>query len=354
MKKALITGITGQDGAYLSRLLLRDSWEVTGVLDPGRPARLGKLKHLGTADDIAFRSCSLADKGAVRQMVREEAPDIIFNLAAQSSVGASFADPIGTIEFNVLSVVNLLEVIRAEGAGIRFYQASSSEMYGAVDRLPVTETTPMHPRSPYAVSKAAAHWTTVNYRESYDLFACCGILFNHESFLRGDNFFVKKIVIEALDVADGLRNEMRVGNLDVRRDFGYSPEYVKAMYAIATAPMPGDYLVCSGRSISLREILGHVLKRTGLSWDIVTVDKALYRPVDIADMYGNNSKACKELGWHYDMDFLNVLDILIEEERQYRENEKNISIVSELSPSPPLSADPSEGRARSADKSGEV
>ena len=335
MKKALITGVTGQDGAYLSQLLLRENWDVTGVLDPGRPARLGKLEYLGIADKIVLDTCSLTNKDAVRRMVREEAPDIIFNLAAQSSVGDSFANPIGTIEFNVASVLNLLEAIKAEGAGVRFYQASSSEMYGAVSSLPVTETTPMHPRSPYAISKAAAHWSTVNYRESYGMFTCCGILFNHESFLRDGRFFVKKVITETLDVADGLMDGIRVGNLDVRRDFGYSPEYVKAMYSIATAPTPGDYLVCSGRSISLRQILNHVLKQTGLSWDIVTVDKMLYRPADIADMYGDSTKARKELGWHYDTDFLKVLDILIEEERRNRECGVNSSLESE-SPVPPL------------------
>mgnify|MGYP000995705393 FL=1 len=272
-------------------------------------------------------------------MVREEAPDIIFNLAAQSSVGDSFANPIGTIEFNVASVLNLLEAIKAEGAGVRFYQASSSEMYGAVSSLPVTETTPMHPRSPYAISKAAAHWSTVNYRESYGMFTCCGILFNHESFLRDGRFFVKKVITETLDVADGLMDGIRVGNLDVRRDFGYSPEYVKAMYSIATAATPGDYLVCSGRSISLRQILNHVLKQTGLSWDIVTVDKMLYRPADIADMYGDSTKARKELGWHYDTDFLKVLDILIEEERRNRECGVNSSLESESPVPPPLSVD---------------
>lgn len=339
MKKALITGVTGQDGAYLSQLLLRENWDVTGVLDPGRPARLGKLEYLGIADKIVLDTCSLTNKDAVRRMVREEAPDIIFNLAAQSSVGDSFANPIGTIEFNVASVLNLLEAIKAEGAGVRFYQASSSEMYGAVSSLPVTETTPMHPRSPYAISKAAAHWSTVNYRESYGMFTCCGILFNHESFLRDGRFFVKKVITETLDVADGLMDGIRVGNLDVRRDFGYSPEYVKAMYSIATAATPGDYLVCSGRSISLRQILNHVLKQTGLSWDIVTVDKMLYRPADIADMYGDSTKARKELGWHYDTDFLKVLDILIEEERRNRECGVNSSLESESPVPPPLSVD---------------
>lgn len=343
MKKALITGITGQDGAYLTQLLLRLNWDVTGVLDPHRPARLGKLEYLGIADKISLYSCTLTDRGSVQRMVEEETPDVIFNLAAQSSVGASFGDPIGTIEFNVASVLNLLEAVKAEGTGIRFYQASSSEMYGAVDRLPVTETTPMHPRSPYAISKATAHWSTINYRESYDLFACCGILFNHESYLRDGRFFVKKVITEALDVADGLKDGIRVGNLDVRRDFGYGPEYVKAMYSIATAETPGDYLVCSGRSISLRQILDHVLKRNGLSWDIVMVDKALYRPADIADMYGDGTKACKELGWNYDMGFLKVLDILIEEERRNREIGSNKSFETKNPVLPPLSVDPSKG-----------
>jgi GDPmannose 4,6-dehydratase len=173
----------------------------------------------------------------------------------------------------------------------------------------------MHPRSPYAVSKAAAHWTTVNYRESYGIFACCGVLFNHESFLRDPSFFVKKVIIEALECAEGKRQKIAVGNLDVRRDFGYSPSYVKAMHLMMAAPRPDDYLICSGRSTSLRDVLDHVLTAVGLDWGRVEVDPKLFRPAEIYDIYGDCTKARRDLGWHYDLDFFGVLDILIAEER---------------------------------------
>lgn len=318
MSSALITGITGQDGAYLSKTLLEKGHEVFGLIDPNRPPRLGKLERLGVCQEIQLLDCSLRDKESVNKVIKRVEPDEIYNLAAESSVGRSFIDPIGTIEFNTMSVLNVLEAIKNLSNGTRFYQASSSEMYGQVANLPVKEETPMHPRSPYAVSKAAAHWTTVNYRESYDIFACCGVLFNHESFLREPTFFVKKIIQEALDLAEGKRTRIVVGNLDVRRDFGYSPRYVEAMYAMMHSSQPDDYLVCSGRSISLREILGHVLERTGLGWDVVEIDRRLFRPTEIADMFGDNTKARTHLGWNYDLDFLTVLDHLIDEEREAR------------------------------------
>ncbi len=318
MSVALITGITGQDGAYLTRLLLEKGYDVIGVMDPRRPRRLGNLEHLDLLDRIDLVDVSLLDRPKVQALIKEAEPDEVYNLAAQSSVGMSFKDPIGTIEFNTISVLNLLEAIKTVSRSSRYYQASSSEMYGAVDRLPVTETTPMHPRSPYAVSKAAAHWTTVNYRESYGLFACCGVLFNHESFLREPTFFVKKVITEAFEVADGKRDKITVGNLDVRRDFGYSPSYVQAMHAMMVASEPDDYLVCSGRSVSLRDILGHILNRMGLDPNCVEVDAGLFRPAEIVDMYGDNTKARTKLGWKYDLEFFDVLDLLLKEERQAR------------------------------------
>jgi len=319
MTTALITGITGQDGAYLSELLLNKGYDVFGVLNPARPHKLKNLKYLGLLDDIHLTDADLLDRDGVSILMNEVKPDEIYNLAAQSSVGASFRNPIETIEFNTISVLNILEAIKTSGGSARFYQASSSEMYGVVERLPITESTPMHPRSPYAVSKAAAHWTTVNYRESYGIFACCGVLFNHESFLREPSFFVKKIIIEAFEVAEGMRDKILVGNLDVRRDFGYSPRYVQAMHAMVTSPEPEDYLVCSGQSVSLRSILEYVLNKLDLDPRCVEIDKRLFRPAEIFDIYGDNSKAQQNLGWTYDLDFFNVLDMLIDEERTARQ-----------------------------------
>lgn len=314
MRTAMVTGITGQDGAYLSRLLLRKGYQVIGVVRADRPLRTGTLDHLGITDSLEFRPCNLLDKAQVADLLGREEPDEVYNLAAQSSVGRSFKNPIETIEFNTISLLNLLESIKVQGNGTRIYQASSSEMYGLVKDLPVTEATPMHPRSPYAVSKAAAHWTAVNYRESYGLFACCGILFNHESFLREHSFFVKKVVSSAVKIEHGEQDVLRVGNLDLRRDMGYGPRYTEAMYQMMQRPQPSDYIICSGRSIGLSEIVEHVFSRLGLDHSALVQDQGLHRPADIEDIYGDSSKARRELAWDYDMDFRAVLDMLIDEE----------------------------------------
>lgn len=194
------------------------------------------------------------------------------------------------------------------------YQASSSEMFGRVGDLPINEQTPMHPLSPHAVSKAAAHWTAVNYRESYGVHVCCGICFNHESVLRKEGFFVKKMIQEALRVKSGRLKSIHVGNVDVRRDFGYGPSYVEAMWLMMQQMEADDYLICSGRSILLRDIVEHILERVGLGSDRIVVDPSLIRPNEIQDIYGDNSKARSQLGWRYEMDFLDVLDMLIDEE----------------------------------------
>jgi GDPmannose 4,6-dehydratase len=313
-RTAVVTGITGQDGAYLSRLLLDQGYRVIGLMPRSRRSSLKNLQYLKIADMVGLRDCDLLDSGDVRQMIRSEMPDEIYNLAAQSSVMQSYADPYGTFEFNVRSVSNLLESVRIENREIKIYQASSSEMYGKVEKLPITESTPMHPLSPYAVSKAASHWLAVNYRERYGLFCCCGICFNHESFLRQDNFFVKKAIRELLDVRSGKRARVEFGNLGVKRDFGFAPRYVEAMWKMMQAGEPDDYLICSGRSIQLREIVDHILDRLDVPPECVSIDAGLIRPMDISDIYGDNGKARKNLGWQYDEDFRDILDLLIDEE----------------------------------------
>ncbi len=315
MKTAIITGISSQDGAYLSLLLLQKGYNVIGLVRSSDKTDLHGLHYLGIASKVKVEECNLLDITNIMEVLKKYRPDEVYNLAAQSSVAMSFIQPIGTIEFNLISVLNLLESVKRVDKKTKFYQASSSEMFGKVDNLPVTEKTAMHPMSPYGVSKAAAHWTTVHYREAYGLFGYCGIFFNHESFLRRDNFFVKKVIRESLEIVEGKKDALRVGNIDVSRDFGYAKEYVKAMWLMLQSDKPDDYVICSGRSISLRAIIEHVFKRLGISQKALIIDNNLYRPAEIVNIYGNSGKAKEVLGWKYELDFFDVLDKLIEEER---------------------------------------
>jgi GDPmannose 4,6-dehydratase len=313
-RTAIITGITGQDGAYLSDLLLRQDYRVIGITRSYNHSNLSNLRYLEIEKKIELIECDLTDITSIMSLIKKNKPDEIYNLAAQSSVGLSFEQPIGTILFSAISVLNLLESIRLIDTGIRFYQASSSEMFGKVTKLPVKEDSPMHPLSPYAISKATGFWSVINYRESYGLFACNGILFNHESYLRTDNFFVKKVIRNSIEIAAGKLDVLTVGQIDLKRDFGYAPEYVKAMWLMLQHSGPDDYSICSGSSVSLREIIHYVFKKLNIPLDRLMIDETLFRPVDIMDIYGDNSKAKKMLGWKYDMSFFEVLDKLIEEE----------------------------------------
>ncbi len=315
MRTAVITGITGQDGAYLSKLLIEKGCRVVGIMSKDRQSSTKNLDHLGITGKIEFTECDLLVKDQVKNVLTGLRPDEVYNLAAQSSVGSSFSNPYDTVRFNSISVLNLIESIREIGEPTKFFQASSSEMFGKVSRMPITETTPMNPVSPYGVSKASSHWITVNYRESYGLFACCGILFNHESYLRNPNFFVKKLIMESLRISRIGKGVIKLGNLDIRRDFGYSPYYVEAVWKMMQLEEPDDFIVCSGKSIALSDIVGYVLDRVGLNWDNITYDQALKRPSEMDDIYGDSSKARRVLGWDYALDFYKVLDILIEEER---------------------------------------
>jgi GDPmannose 4,6-dehydratase len=314
MKIAFITGITGQDGAYLSQFLLSKNYKVIGITRSYNNSNLSKLKYLGIDKQIQLEECDLTDIPSIISIIHKYKPSEIYNLAAQSSVGLSFEQPIGTISFNSISVLNLLESIKIVDKSIRFYQASSSEMYGKVSRLPVTEETPMHPLSPYAISKATAYWSVVNYRESYGLFACNGVLFNHESHLRTDNFFVKKIIKNSLAIQRGELHELRIGNIDIRRDFGYAPEYVRVMWLMLQQDKAEDYIICSGKSVSLRDIVKYIFTKLSISHEKIVTDPSLFRPTDIEDIFGDNSKAKRNLKWEYDLNFFSVLDLLIEEE----------------------------------------
>jgi len=313
-KIAIITGITGQDGAYLSELLVKKNYKVVGLLrKDAEESRFG-LGYLNLLDKVTLAKCDLLNLKNIESILKKFKPDEIYNLAAQSSVGLSFEKPFETINFNIISVLNLLEAIKKVNKKIKFYQASTSDMFGNIDKLPVTEKSIIHPASPYAISKASGHWMTVNYRESYGLFACCGILFNHESYLRTPNFFVKKIIKESIEIKKGKKKELRVGNIDLKRDFGYAPDYVKAMWLMLQQKKPKDYLVCSGKSVSLREIIYYVFDKLGIDKRKIKVDKSFFRPNDIKNIYGTNQKAKEELKWKYDKSFFEVLDTLIQEE----------------------------------------
>ena len=314
MKTALITGVTGQDGNYLAKLLLEKGYAVIGLTRNRNLANLGGLSYLGIRNDTIIEECNLTDLPSVIRLMEKYKPAEIYNLAAQSSVGVSFEQPTATIQFNINSVLNILEAVRLTDKSIRIYQASSSEMFGKVSSLPVTLSTPMHPLSPYAVSKASAFWAVRNFREAFQMFACNGILFNHESSLRSNDFFVKKVITESIKIQRGLIDQLRVGNINVKRDFGYAPKYVEAMWLLLQHREPIDVIICSGVSISLREIIDHVFSALKVPSSKLTIDNNLFRPVDIEDIYGSNLIAKEVLGWSYDLDFRVVLDLLIEEE----------------------------------------
>ncbi len=315
-KIALITGISGQDGAYLSKLLLNLGYKVVGVTRSYKNLNLKGLSYLGIASQVLVEECNLLDFTSIIKMIEKHQPDEIYNLAAQSSVYESFQQPIGTFQFNTLSVLNLLEAIKLVNKKIKFYQASSSEMFGKVKKLPITEDTEFYPQSPYAISKAAAHWACVNYRDSYNMFIACGILFNHESYLRNENFFIKKLITNCLLIKAGKLDYVEFGNLDIYRDFGFSPSYVEVMYLMMQTPTPQSLLICSGESISLKDIAHYVFKTVGVPIEKIKINANLFRPTEIHEIYGNPKKAKDILGWKYELTFKRVLDILIEEEQK--------------------------------------
>lgn len=312
MKTAIITGITGQDGAYLSQLLLKKGYKVIGLTRGS--TKSNNLEYLQIEDQIEIEECDLNDISAIIKVIIKYKPSEFYNLAAQSSVSKSFEQPIGTINYNVTSVLNILESIRITEKNIKFYQASSSEMYGSVTSLPITINTPMHPLSPYAISKATAFWIVANYRESYGLYCCNGVLFNHESYLRSNNFFIKKVISECVKFRNDEQWYLKVGNIDIKRDFGFSPKYVEAMFLMLQQNKPNDFIICSGKSISLRSIIIYIFRKLDIPIDRLKIQESLYRPTDIQDTYGDPSLANQLLSWDYNMDFYEVLDVLIAEE----------------------------------------
>jgi GDPmannose 4,6-dehydratase len=314
MKLALITGITGQDGAYLSKLLLKKNYRIIGLTRPLLQPNLSRLHYLGIENNIEIETCDLLDLNQVIQIIDKYQPTEIYNLSAQSSVFLSFREPISTIQNNFTTVINLLEAIRIVNNKIKFFQPTSGEMYGNANVLPITEKSFFQPLSPYAISKVSAHWFCINYRESYGLFISCGILFNHESYLRGEEFFIKKVIRSAIAIKKNRQEFLIVGNIDVERDFGYAPKYVEAMYLMMQSNKPDDFLICSGESVSLRKIIEYVFERLAIEKDKIIIDKSLYRPTDVQVIYGSNEKIKTILGWDYSFHFFQILDILIKEE----------------------------------------
>jgi len=307
--------VTGQDGSYLAKLLVEKGYEVYGTTRSYDRKALWRLSHLRILSKIETITCDPNDSLRIFNLVSNVKPTEIYNLAAQSSVSLSFAEPGSTLLSNLQSVVNLLESIRTLDPKIRFYQASSSEIFGNAAELPICEETRMNPISPYGSSKAAAHWTTRNYRDAFGIFACSGILFNHESVLRSPQFFVKKVVSNAAAIARGEASKLELGNLSVERDFGFAPEYVRAMWLMLQHDKPDDFVICSGTPISLQAIVDYTLGSFGLPADLVVTKKENYRPNEIDRIYGSNAKAKRDLGWSYETDFFTVLDKIIDYEK---------------------------------------
>jgi GDPmannose 4,6-dehydratase len=297
-KKALVTGVTGQDGAYLSKLLLEKGYKVYGLLARRASDTQWRLRYLGIENDVDLMEGDLTDLSSLARLISATAVDEVYNLGAQSFVATSWMQPILTGSVTGLAAVYLLEAIRLTNPKIRFYQASSSEMFGKIQEPIQSETTPFYPRSPYAVAKLYAHWMTVNYRESFKTFACSGILFNHESPLRGIEFVTRKITDGAARIKLRLQKELRLGNLDAQRDWGYAADYVEAMWLMLQQATPDDYVVATGRTVSVREFCRLAFARVGLNYeDHVVIDKKFQRPAEVEILLGNPAKAKRILGW---------------------------------------------------------
>jgi GDPmannose 4,6-dehydratase len=338
-KRALVTGVTGQDGAYLAKLLLEKGYKVFGAIRRTSMSNVARLEELGIAEQVELVDFDLLEFSNLLRVVEQARPDEIYNLAAQSFVGVSFEQPIYTGECDALGVVRLLEAVRAVNPKIRFYQASTSEMFGKVVEKPQRETTPFHPRSPYGVAKLYGHWITVNYRESYGMHATSGILFNHESPLRGQEFVTRKITMSLAKIKHGKLDVLALGNMDAERDWGFAADYVEGMWRMLQQPEPGDYVLASGQQHSVRDFVRAAGK--GLGFDIafegsgteergidrktgrtlVKVDPKFYRPAEVEYLCGDPSKAEKSLGWKRQVSFPELVTLMVEaDERRVRDN----------------------------------
>jgi GDPmannose 4,6-dehydratase len=310
-KTALITGITGQDGSYLAEHLLELGWKVVGMVRRSSTVNFERIAHL--QDQIEFAHADLLDEASLIEVLRTHRPEQVYNLAAQSFVQTSFGQPVLTGETTALGVTRLLDAIRIVDPGIRFYQASSSEMFGKVVEVPQRETTPFYPRSPYGVAKVYGHWITVNYRESYDLHATSGILFNHGSPRRGIEFVERKVTHGVAQIKLGHATELRLGNLDAQRDWGYAGDYVEAMYQMVQQDEPDDYVISTGETHSVRELCELAFGHVGLNYeDHVVIDERFFRPAEVDLLVGDSSKAARELGWKPRTAFPDLVAMMVE------------------------------------------
>jgi GDPmannose 4,6-dehydratase len=310
-KRALITGITGQDGSYLAELLLSEGYEVFGAIRRLSAPNVWRIEHL--LDRITLVQADLLDQLSLIKAMSEVKPHEVYNLAAMSFVPASWAQPMLTGEFNSQGVTRVLEAIRQVDTSIRVYQASSSEMYGKVREVPQTELTPFYPRSPYGVSKVFGHYITVNYRESYDLFAVSGILFNHESPRRGLEFVTRKVTDGVARIKQGKQKDLKLGNLDAQRDWGFAGDYVRAMWLMLQQDRPDDYVIATNEAHSVRELVEIAFGHVGLDWqEFVKIDPAFLRPAEVDHLIGNPEKAHKELGWKPSVDFKGLVTMMVD------------------------------------------
>ncbi len=312
MKTALICGISGQDGALLAHLLLRKGYRVVGGARDAQVASFANLRRLGILDRVTTLSLSLTDFRSVIQALIKVRPDEIYNLSGQTSVGLSFEQPVETLESISIATLNLLESIRIISQDVRLYNASSSECFGNSGSHPADENKLFHPRSPYGVAKAAAHWQVANYREAYNLFCCSGILFNHESPLRPERFVTRKIISAVANIARGSTEALELGNLDVIRDWGWAPEYVEAMWLMLQQEQAEDYVICTGRSVSLKEFVKLSFAAAGLDWEAhIRVNNEFYRASDIAESRGAPTKALHQLGWKANVEVEGVIQRML-------------------------------------------
>lgn len=317
-KVALITGITGQDGCYLSKFLLSKGYEVHGIVrrSSSKPSNLWRLEEIGVLDEVGLIGGDLTDQASINNAVKEVDPGELYNLGSQSFVAHSWRSPTYTADVTGIGVVRVLEAIRNHNPEIRFYQASSSEMFGKAEQLPLNEKSPFHPRSPYACAKVFAHYSSINYRESYDMFAVCGILFNHESPLRGIEFVTRKIVDGVARIYLGLAKKVSLGNLEARRDWGFAPDYVEAMWLMLQQKEPDDFVIATGEAHSVKELIEETFKVIGINnWEDYILQAPRYmRPADVPELKGDYSKARKLLGWAPKVRFKELAKLMTEAE----------------------------------------
>jgi GDPmannose 4,6-dehydratase len=323
MPTALITGITGQDGSYLAEFLLDKGYDVVGMVRRSSTVNFQRIEHI--QDRIKLAPGDLLDQMSLVDTLREHQPQEVYNLAAQSFVPTSWRQPVFTGEATALGVTRVLEAIRIVDPEIRFYQASSSEMFGKVREVPQNEGTPFYPRSPYGVAKVYGHWITVNYRESYDLFACSGILFNHESPRRGLEFVTRKVTFGAARIKLGLAHDLHLGNLDSRRDWGYAGDYVRAMWLMLRQDQPDDYVVGTGATRSVRELCEAAFGCLDLDWaQYVVVDPRFYRPAEVDLLVSDPSKAKQKLNWEPEVDFEGLIEMMVQADLKLLQEENGL------------------------------